>query len=167
MVPCMVYECWCTCFDKNLTLYNRFLHILWSNGLASMCILHIHDLPFPFCVFFLLAMQFTKKLCKFFKLLQISRKKSSIVFIEKKSAYKWTCAVWIRVVRRSTIFHRIYDIFNYKMQHYFNIILFSSVAQSCPTLCDPMDCSTPGFPVHHQLLKFNILELLISLRKKK
>ena len=24
-----------------------------------------------------------------------------------------------------------------------------SVAQSCPTLCDPMDCSTPGFPVHH------------------
>ena len=28
---------------------------------------------------------------------------------------------------------------------------FSSVAQSCPTLCDPMDCSTPGFPIHHQL----------------
>ena len=29
---------------------------------------------------------------------------------------------------------------------------FSSVAQSCPTLCNPMDCSTPGLPVHHQLL---------------
>ena len=29
--------------------------------------------------------------------------------------------------------------------------LFSSVCQSCPALCDPMDCSTPGFPVHHQL----------------
>ena len=28
---------------------------------------------------------------------------------------------------------------------------FCSVAQSCPTLCNPMDCSTPGFPVHHQL----------------
>ena len=28
---------------------------------------------------------------------------------------------------------------------------FSSVAQSCPTLRDPMDCSMPGFPVHHQL----------------
>ena len=27
---------------------------------------------------------------------------------------------------------------------------FSSVVQSCPTLCDPMDCSIPGFPVHHQ-----------------
>ena len=30
-------------------------------------------------------------------------------------------------------------------------VQFSSVAQSCPTLCDPMDCSTPGIPVHHQL----------------
>ena len=30
---------------------------------------------------------------------------------------------------------------------------FSSVAQSCPTLCDPIDCSSPGFPVHHQLLE--------------
>ena len=28
---------------------------------------------------------------------------------------------------------------------------FSSVTQSCPTLCDPMDCSMPGFPIHHQL----------------
>ena len=30
-------------------------------------------------------------------------------------------------------------------------ILVSSVAQSCPTLCDPMNCSTPGLPFHHQL----------------
>ena len=31
------------------------------------------------------------------------------------------------------------------------LVQFSSVTQSCATLCDPMDCSTPGFPVHHQL----------------
>ena len=31
---------------------------------------------------------------------------------------------------------------------------FSSVAQSCLTLCDPVDCSMPGFPVHHQLPEF-------------
>ena len=31
---------------------------------------------------------------------------------------------------------------------------FSSVAQSCPTLCDPMNCSTSGLPVHHQLPEF-------------
>ena len=33
-------------------------------------------------------------------------------------------------------------------------VQFSSVAQLCPTLCDPMNYSTPGLPVHHQLLEF-------------
>ena len=33
-------------------------------------------------------------------------------------------------------------------------VQFSSVTQSCPTLCDPMNHSTPGLPVHHQLLEF-------------
>ena len=32
--------------------------------------------------------------------------------------------------------------------------VFSSVAQLCPTLCNPMDCRPPGFSVHHQLLEF-------------
>ena len=32
--------------------------------------------------------------------------------------------------------------------------IFSSVTQLCLTLCDPTDCSTPGFPVHHQPLEF-------------
>ena len=34
------------------------------------------------------------------------------------------------------------------------VVQFSSVTQSCLTLCDPMDCSTPGLPVHHQLPEF-------------
>ena len=33
----------------------------------------------------------------------------------------------------------------------FSSVQFSSAAQLCLTLCNPMDCSTPGFPVHHQL----------------
>ena len=33
----------------------------------------------------------------------------------------------------------------------YSSVHFSSVTQSCPILCDPMDCSMPGFPVHHQL----------------
>ena len=36
----------------------------------------------------------------------------------------------------------------------YRVVPFSSVAQSCLTLCDPMDCSTPGLPVHHQLPEF-------------
>ena len=44
--------------------------------------------------------------------------------------------------------HLSVDIWNYIL------VQFSSVAQSCPTLCDPMNRSTPGLPVHHQLLEF-------------
>ena len=36
-----------------------------------------------------------------------------------------------------------------------DLVLFSSVAQLCPTLCDPMDCSTPGLPVPHHILEFS------------
>ena len=36
----------------------------------------------------------------------------------------------------------------------FSSVQFSSVAQSCPTLCDPMNRSTSGLPVHHQLPEF-------------
>ena len=35
----------------------------------------------------------------------------------------------------------------------FSSVQFSPVAQLCPTFCDPMDCNTPGLPVHHQLPK--------------
>ena len=45
---------------------------------------------------------------------------------------KWFCFIWNTYIKSWTI---------------------SSVAQSCPTLCDSMDCSQPGFPVHHQLLE--------------
>ena len=38
--------------------------------------------------------------------------------------------------------------------HQLSSVQFSSVAQSFPTLCDPMNRSTPGLPVHHQLLEF-------------
>ena len=40
------------------------------------------------------------------------------------------------------------------IQYIHHSVQFSSVAQSCLTLCNPMNCSTPGLPVHHQLLEF-------------
>ena len=42
---------------------------------------------------------------------------------------------------------QIFSVFSSSVQ-------FSSVTQSCPTLCDPMNRSTPGLPVHHQLPEF-------------
>ena len=41
-----------------------------------------------------------------------------------------------------------------KQETLFYYLQFSAVAQSCPTLCDPMKCSMPGLPVHHQLPEF-------------
>ena len=41
-----------------------------------------------------------------------------------------------------------------RLQHLVPSVQFSSVAQSCSTLCDPMNLSTPGLPVHHKLLEF-------------
>ena len=54
---------------------------------------------------------------------------------------------------------RIYDqqsinMFVVQINTILSSILFSSVAQLCPTLYDPMNRSTPGLPVHHQLLEF-------------
>ena len=49
----------------------------------------------------------------------------------------------------------------------FSSVQFSSVAQSCPSLFDPMNCSTPGLPVHHQLPEFtqiHVLELVMPSR---
>ena len=41
----------------------------------------------------------------------------------------------------------------------FSSVQFSSVAQSCSTLCDPMNCSTPGLPVHHHFPKFTRIHI--------
>ena len=51
---------------------------------------------------------------------------------------------------------RIFIAYIFSMWKYVNAIRvqFSSVAQSCPTLCDPMNRSMPGLPVHHQLTEY-------------
>ena len=55
------------------------------------------------------------------------------------------CNVWIRW--QMAIKVTIQEVLNsYKLS-----VQFSSVTQLCPTLCNPMNCSTPGLPVHHQL----------------
>ena len=46
---------------------------------------------------------------------------------------------------------QIHDIASWKLKKLYKLVQFRSVAQLCQTLSDTMDCSTPGFPVHHQL----------------
>ena len=51
------------------------------------------------------------------------------------------------------IFLKLYFILEYSLLTTWSV-QFSSATQPCPILCDPMGCSTPGLPVHHQLLEF-------------
>ena len=55
------------------------------------------------------------------------------------------------------IYHSFIEILTSKLliQNHIDIsVQFSSVAQLCPTLCNPMNRSTPGLPVHHQIPEF-------------
>ena len=66
-------------------------------------------------------------------------------------------ASWNEHIFKSLMVHfsRHFTIYTHiqTVQESIQSVQFSSVTQSCPTLCDPMDCSMPGFPVHHQLLE--------------
>ena len=66
----------------------------------------------------------------------------------RASARRWTA-------RKGDVNHLglLYN-FNWGASRQNESVQSSSVAQSCPTLCNPMDCSTPGLPVHHQLPEF-------------
>ena len=51
-------------------------------------------------------------------------------------------------------YNTLYPFLNHRMDLFFPLFISSSVSESCPSLCDPIDCSTPGLPVHHQNPKF-------------
>ena len=51
-------------------------------------------------------------------------------------------------------FHPTEQLCNEKAKHHFSSVQSSSVVQSYPTLCKPMNCSMPGLPVHHQIPEF-------------
>ena len=57
-------------------------------------------------------------------------------------------------IKNITLFIKTHER-NWQRSHWGKVqFQFSSVAQSCPTLCNPMNLSTPGLPVHHELLEF-------------
>ena len=68
----------------------------------------------------------------------------------------------LRHLASPVVYHRILNVFLYAIHRtsllsilfIYMSVQFSSVTQSCPTLCDPINRSTPGLPVHHQLLEF-------------
>ena len=69
------------------------------------------------------------------------------VCITRKRQYSWWVFFNISILTKC-LFLRT------KINNLISKVQFSSVAQLCPTLCDPMNYSTPGLPVHHQLPEF-------------
>ena len=65
-----------------------------------------------------------------------------------KSWYKWITSFIDPSIYIYTVTGNAYQLAK------IHSVQFSSVAQSCSTLCDPTNCSMPGLPVHHQLLEF-------------
>ena len=62
---------------------------------------------------------------------------------------------WVHDTLSLKLFFKQYRKFTFPDYNFYSAsVQFSSVIQSCPTLCDPMNCSTPGLPVHHQLPEF-------------
>ena len=52
------------------------------------------------------------------------------------------------------------DKYSFNMHWFLSLVQFCSVTQLCPTVCDPMNHSTPSSPIHHQLPEFSLLKLM-------
>ena len=78
-----------------------------------------------------------------------------IIFIRSFNFWLWTFKL---LLKRGVGFHVIclcfFHIDNFYLPCLLNSVQFSWVAQSCPTLCNPLNRSTPGLPIHHHLPEF-------------
>ena len=63
--------------------------------------------------------------------------------------FSWDLWIWSTNTRIQSLRKPPIETQNFRSK--FSSVQFNSVAQSCPTLFDPMNCSMPGLPVHHQL----------------
>ena len=86
----------------------------------------------------------------------IGPRNSTPGYVPKRNGYIWSYKIMFPgVYRRIILISQAVETIQNKMWLFPHNGIFSqsvsSVAQSCPTLCNPMNCSTPGFPDHHQL----------------
>ena len=85
----------------------------------------------------------------FYMRLDLNYQSSAILKGEKSGGRRWWKEFWIQNEPAWMLWSHSCEFLYSEMDS--SGVQFSSVAQSCLTLCHPMDCSMPGFPVHHQL----------------
>ena len=81
---------------------------------------------------------------------QLKNGQRTQVAVSSKMIYKWSISIWNDAQQSLIITEMQIETI---VRYHFTLTQFSSVAQSCPPLCYPMDCNVPGLPVHHQLLE--------------
>ena len=90
-----------------------------------------------------------------FHLLSISLSLSSIICcLFCHLSIHYLSIYYLPIIYLPVIYHLCLSLsphFNVSIYPYPGYLQFSSATQSCPILCNPMDCSTPGLPVNHQL----------------
>ena len=87
------------------------------------------------------ALEFSMNICFWLVTRWPAKEDSPLPSLVLKQLPGWECCVAPERFLSSSLY-KLYS------------VQFSSVAQSCLTLCHPMNCSTPGFPVHHQIPEF-------------
>ena len=77
---------------------------------------------------------------------------SASLLVEPNFSDEWEADLVVKEVGGEG--SRLLHSFPYQVNIRFSSVQFSSVTQSCPALCDPINCSTPGLPVNHHLPEF-------------
>ena len=134
-VPSFVHVYIYKYFEKGLACNND---IISSHLNISTAIFDLHFLELP-------SFFFERNL----------KKKKKFLFSTLFCMSKGPIFILVTAMTLSTVPNTRSSLINVSWQHeQISLVLqFSSVAQSCPTLCDPMNCSMPGLPVHYQLLE--------------
>ena len=120
---------------------------VWLKSFCPLWLWTLKSLDLLFCKFFHLGLDWCF-LVILFRLHTLSRKTTEVILCLPQCTILGGMWCWC-LITDVVNFDLLVKVVSGRYLHY----PFSSVTQLYPTLCDPMDCSTPDFPVHHQLLE--------------
>ena len=140
-----------SCYTGMLNHFSMSLFIYWHACLFIIPIL-LRLLIVMIISISMLVTQFCLTLCN---PMDYSPPGSSVHGIFQARILKWVAIPFSRGFSQTRAWTQVSCIADMKhLCQAVNCFQFSSITQSCPTLCDPMNRSTPGLPVHHELPEF-------------